>query len=162
MGGRYRRRRVRGSPILGLVGRTVALVGVRRIGPGDESEVLALMRALWGHTTLEDDVEPVEVWVWADDDGSLTGFASASLRAWAEGCESRPAPFLEGWFVAEHHRGRGIGAALVGAVEDWARSLGHTDLGSDTWLDNDLGRRAHAALGFEEVERVIRYRKPLA
>ncbi|HSL58637.1 MAG TPA: GNAT family N-acetyltransferase [Acidimicrobiales bacterium] len=137
-------------------------MGVRRFSPGDESEVLALMRALWGHATIEDDIEPLEVWVWADADGSVTGFASASLRDWAAGCESRPAPFLEGWFVAEHRRRGGVGAALVGAVEDWARSLGHTDLGSDTWLDNDLGRQAHEALGFEEVERVISYRKSLS
>lgn len=128
---------------------------------GDEPEVLALMRALWGQASLEDDVEGLEVWVWEDHGGAIAGFVSASLRDWAEGCESRPVPFLEGWFVADGHRGRGVGAALVAAVVDWARSLGHTELGSDTWLDNELGRRAHEALGFEEVERVVSYRKRL-
>lgn len=129
--------------------------------PGDEPAVLHLMRALWGHASLDDDVRGLEVWVAEDDHGGLVGFVSASLRDWAEGCESRPVPFLEGWFVAEGHRGHGVGAALVAAVEAWARSLGHTEMGSDTWLDNEAGRRAHEALGFEEVERVVSYRKRL-
>lgn len=134
---------------------------MRRMRAGDEAGVLALMRALWGQASLDDDVTGLEVWVWEDDDGAIAGFVSASRRDWAEGCESRPVPYLEGWFVADDRRGRGIGTALVAHVESWARSLGHTELGSDTWLANDLGRRAHQALGFEEVERVVSYRKRL-
>jgi tRNA (cmo5U34)-methyltransferase len=59
-------------------------------------------------------------------------------------------------------RSRGIGAALLEAAEAWSRGLGVTELASDSDLANALGEHAHRALGFEEVGRVVQFRKPLA
>ena len=73
----------------------------------------------------------------------------------------RPVGFLEGWFVLESHRGRGIGAALLRAAEEWARGHGCTEMASDTWIDNQMSQRAHEALGFEVVDRCVNYRKRL-
>jgi aminoglycoside 6'-N-acetyltransferase I len=89
------------------------------------------------------------------------GFAEVSLRPYAEGCESSPVAFLEGWFVVLSHRGRGVGRALLERVERWGREQGCTELGSDTWLDNVDSQRAHEKLGFEEVERIVIFRKSL-
>ena len=89
------------------------------------------------------------------------GFAEVSLRPYAEGCKSSPVAFLEGWFVAEAHRGRGVGRALLERVEQWGREQNCTELGSDTWLDNLDSQRAHEKLGFEEVERLVSFRKSL-
>jgi aminoglycoside 6'-N-acetyltransferase I len=69
--------------------------------------------------------------------------------------------FLEGWYVDEDVRRRGIGTALVRAGEEWARRHGYRELASDALLDNTTSHRAHEALGFVEVERVIQYRKDL-
>lgn len=102
------------------------------------------------------------VFVAAASDGTLLGMIELSLRPYADGCDSSPVPYIEGWYVTEGHRGRGIGAALVKAAEDWARELGHTEMASDALLDNAASERAHKALGFEEVERVIHFRKRLA
>ena len=38
---------------------------------------------------------------------------------------------------------------------------GYTEMASDALLENTISERAHAALGFEEVERAIRFRKTL-
>ena len=73
----------------------------------------------------------------------------------------RPVGYLEGWYVADAHRREGHGAALLRAAEDWARSQGCTEMASDTWLDNEVSQRAHAALGFEVVDRVVNYKKRL-
>ena len=89
------------------------------------------------------------------------GFAEVSLRPYAEGCKSSPVAFLEGWFVAEAHRGRGVGRALLERVEQWGREQNCTELGSDTWLDNLDSQRAHEKLGFEDVERLVSFRKSL-
>jgi len=95
-------------------------------------------------------------------DGEVpVGFAEVSLRPYAEGCKSSPVAFLEGWFVKERARGRGIGRALVQRVEQWGLEQGCTELGSDTLLEWEGSHRAHAQVGFEEVERLVVFRKSL-
>lgn len=89
------------------------------------------------------------------------GFAEVGLRPYAEGCKSSPVAFLEGWFVKEHARGRGIGRTLVERVEQWGLEQGCTELGSDTLLEWEGSHRAHAQVGFEEVERLVVFRKSL-
>ncbi len=75
--------------------------------------------------------------------------------------DEAPCAFVEGWWVDEDVRRAGIGRALIALVEDWARGRGFHELGSDADLDNTVSHQAHAALGFEERERVVCYRKRL-
>ncbi|HEX8851962.1 MAG TPA: GNAT family N-acetyltransferase, partial [Pyrinomonadaceae bacterium] len=98
-----------------------------------------------------------------EDEGRalVVGFAELSVRSYAEGCDSGRVAYLEGWFVESTHRGRGVGRALVAAAEDWGRTLGCTEFASDTELDNRSSAAAHVALGFEEVDRIICFRKTL-
>ena len=106
-------------------------------------------------------VYPVAIFV-AEDGGEVIGFADVSMRSYAEGCDPRkPVGYLEGWFVVEEERGKRVGAALVEAAEDWARAQGCTEMASDTWLDNVSSQRAHEALGFEETDRIVTFRKAL-
>jgi aminoglycoside 6'-N-acetyltransferase I len=46
-------------------------------------------------------------------------------------------------------------------VENWAREGGFTELGSDCGLENLPSQDFHRALGFEETERVVYFRKEL-
>ena len=91
----------------------------------------------------------------------LAGFAEFGTRPRAEGCESGPVAYLEGWYVDPDVRRRGIGAALIHAGESWARERGYRELASDALLDNAASHAAHQSLGFEEVERVVLFRKSL-
>ena len=91
----------------------------------------------------------------------LCGFAEVGERSIADGCESTPVAYLEGWYVDADVRRQGIGAALIRVVEAWARERGYRELGSDAVLDNTISHRAHRRLGFEEVGRVVNFRKPL-
>jgi aminoglycoside 6'-N-acetyltransferase I len=100
--------------------------------------------------------------VFVCDSGSgLVGFIETSLRGYAEGCESSPVGFIEGWFVAPGWRASGIGRRLMAAAEEWARSRGCSEMASDTQLDNVAGQRAHSALAYAEVERLVCFRKSL-
>lgn len=96
-----------------------------------------------------------------DPTGNPIGFAEASLRDSAEGCEGRKVAYLEGWFVVAEARRSGVGGALVGAVEDWGRRKGCRELASDTELENVLSREAHLALGFEEVSVIRCFKRSL-
>lgn len=59
------------------------------------------------------------------------------------------------------HRRQGVATALVRAVEDWGRAQGCPELGSDAAIDNAGSAALHRALGFEEVERIVCFRKDL-
>ena len=94
-------------------------------------------------------------------DGKLCGFVEIGLRPYAEGCESTPVPFIEGWYVDPDVRGSGVGRALIRAAEAWARANGYREIASDVELDNDASIAAHNALGFEEADRLVCFRKDL-
>lgn len=104
---------------------------------------------------------PLIVLVAESANGRLAGMLELSLRPYAEGCASSPVPFIEGWYVAAEARHQGVGRRLVEAAEDWARLRGFTEIGSDALIDNAMSHAAHAALGFEEVERIVCFRKAL-
>lgn len=145
----------------------------------ESADVVALSHlrtALWPDGTTEEhaaEVESILAGAWSSiypyvifvalaDDKSTAGFAEVTLRSRADGCDpARPVGYLEGWFVLEADRGRGIGGKLVRAAEEWAREQGCVEFASDTWIDNEGSQRAHEALGFEVVDRVVTYRKRL-
>lgn len=83
-----------------------------------------------------------------------------SLRTYAEGCRISPVPYIEGRSVDDMRRS-GLGGCLVQVAEDWARSKGFSEMASDTQLDNEVSQQAHQALGYEEVERIVCFRKEL-
>ncbi len=91
----------------------------------------------------------------------IVGFAEISLRQYAQGCASSPVGYLEGWFVKEPARLRGVGRSLVEAGENWGRSHGCTEFASDAEIDNETSRRAHRALGFEDIGTVRCFRKTI-
>ncbi|HWV21725.1 MAG TPA: aminoglycoside 6'-N-acetyltransferase [Devosia sp.] len=96
------------------------------------------------------------------DDGTALGFAEAALRRdYVNGCKTSPVAFLEGIFVMPEARGKGVARALVAAVEAWGREQGCTEFASDASVENFTSHEMHRALGFEETQRVVFFRKVL-
>ncbi len=91
----------------------------------------------------------------------LAGFAEVGQREFADGCNTHPVAYLEAWYVDPDIRGQGAGASLVRAAVAWARNQGLSELASDAPLENTSSQQAHLALGFDEVERSVKYRKAL-
>jgi aminoglycoside 6'-N-acetyltransferase I len=105
---------------------------------------------------------PLTILVAEASDGRLVGFVEVDLRSHADGCNpAQPVGYIEGWYVAGAHRQRGIGKKLVAEAEDWARSHSCVEMASDAISDNELSQCAHAALGYEVVDRCVHYRKKL-
>lgn len=144
---------------------------IREYRPADHSEWLRMRRALWPEIARADEIEDAAVWIARADavvivaarrnTNGLAGFAELGARPYADGCDTSPVAYLEGWYVDEDARRQGAGTALVRAGEVWARRQGYRELASDALLDNTTSHFAHLALGFTEVERAIRYRKLL-
>jgi aminoglycoside 6'-N-acetyltransferase I len=74
--------------------------------------------------------------------GKPVGFAELSIRHdHVEGTTSAPVPYLEGWYVAAPHRGKGVGTSLLGFIEQWARDQGYVEIASDV---RDRQSREHS------------------
>jgi aminoglycoside 6'-N-acetyltransferase I len=139
---------------------------VRRYEPGDRTELQRMREALWpGCSDADNDTwfarADATTFVALRDDGSYCGFVEVGSRAYAEGCDSSPVGYIEGWWVAVDMRKQGVGRALLKAAEDWSRSMGWTEMGSDALIDNAVSHKAHERCGYEEVERLVMFRKTL-
>ena len=90
--------------------------------------------------------------------GRLIGYITARTEVEPQRVLTRRAS-VEDWYVDSDHRGTGVGAALLGALEERLLELGCEVLESGTWAANHGARRAHDALGFTETR--VTYRKRL-
>ena len=88
------------------------------------------------------------------------GFAQCGLRAdYVEGTESSPVGYLEGIFVKKDYRNNGYAKELLLSCETWAKNIGCTEFASDCELDNIGSLKFHIAMGFEEANRIICFKK---
>ncbi len=147
-------------------------ISIREVMPDEHTAWCELRARLWPETSREDlesecellrsTPESTAVLVAADERRRLVGFVEVSLREWAEGCETHPVGYLEAWYVEPELRRSGLGRELVAAGEGWARTRGCTEFASDAEVWNAVSHAAHRALGFEEVVRVVLYRKSIS
>lgn len=138
----------------------------------DQTGWLELRGQLWPHADQESHLAEMErllslpdlhnQWIRYSESGLPEGFIETSLRHdYVNGANSSPVGFLEGIFVNPALRGRGIARELIETAMHWAKEQGCTEFLSDALLDNVQSHAMHAALGFEETERVVFFRKPL-
>lgn len=83
-----------------------------------EEHLAELDQALSG---VSNGAMPLVILVALKEDGAPIGFLEVGLRSHADGCDpSHPVGFVEGWFVQEEFRNRGVGKELMlpqGALE---------------------------------------------
>lgn len=121
----------------------------------DKQEHLAEMRQM----LLNLDVTPVFI---ARANGATpVGFLEGGTRPYSDGAVSSPVGYIEGWYVCEAHRKLGVGRALVACFEAWCREHGLSEVGSDTWIDNETSILAHNKLGYTVSERLVHFLKKL-
>jgi aminoglycoside 6'-N-acetyltransferase I len=143
---------------------------IRLATPADQSEWLRMRHELWPDVEPEDLLREMEriladpqmpVFVIERANGKLGGFVETGTRKYADGCETSPVGYLEGWWVDEDLRGKGLGKALIVTAENWARAQGLHEMASDTWLENEVSIAAHLKMGYEEYERLVHFAKTL-
>jgi len=149
------------------------MVRVRATRKEDAPAWLRMRDALWpdfANTWHADEIQqffagrlknPLAVLIAEDDAGKPLGFAELSIRNYAEDCVTDRVAYLEGWYVVPGARRKGVGRALIGASEQWAREQGCTEFGSDAVIDNEISAAAHKALGFSETGQIRTFRKQL-
>lgn len=143
---------------------------IRTITTKEKGDWFLLRRELWPNddpATLATEMEAILA---SPDDNAvfvavvgkeLAGFIELSLHAQAPGCHSHKIGFIEGWYVRSLWRNRGFGRRLVEAGESWAKARGCQEMASDTTLEYPGSPASHLALGYEETEVPLHFRKPL-
>lgn len=100
---------------------------VKKATSNDIKNVAELALMLWDDNVLEDLIEEVNqnvcnknsiIYLACDGDKHI-GFAQCSLRFdYVEGTDSSPVGYLEGIFVREEYRNKGIGKLLLSNCEN--------------------------------------------
>lgn len=132
----------------------------------DSRIVTELAMLLWQENKIEDlekelkdYIEKGVIYIYFDENRAA-GFAQCSLRQdYVEGTKSSPVGYLEGIFVKEEYRKRGIAKRLLSRCEDWAQRQGCSEFASDCELDNIQSLKFHLKLGFQEANRIICFKK---
>ena len=144
---------------------------IRPAQPADSDAWFRLRDALWPDSShdhraeiaayLAEPRDSCACYVAELPDDGVVGFVEVGGRGYAEGCLSSPVGYLEGIFVLAEYRFTGVGRRLVDEAEQWARDRGCTEMASDRELANEPSGAFHQALGYEEVERIVCFRKAL-
>ena len=143
---------------------------IRPVEPTDHAEWLRMRLHLWGGAA-EEHTHDIDAYFATPQRGvtfvvesageGLCGFIEVSLRDYAEECQTSPVAYIEGWYVDADSRRHRLGTHLVQAAEAWARHQGLKEIASDTQIENAVSIQAHRVLGYEEVERIVCFRKAL-
>ena len=141
---------------------------IRKAAQTDASAVAKLACMLWPDDSqkemeaeFEELLESEDAAVFlAEGEWEAIGFAQCQLRRdYVEGTFSSPVGYLEGIFVREEYRRRGVAKQPLKACEAWAKDMGCTEFASDCELTNYESYRFHLALGFLEANRIICFTK---
>lgn len=138
----------------GLTGAAEPAASVRRMRLADVKAVVALEEAAfttpWQASTFQSLLErpSAELWV-MEDDGAVVGYAVV----WCILDQGEVANIA----VAETHRGRGLGARLLGEMLDVARARGVKTMYLEVRGSNAAGRRLYERFDFREVGRRKNY-----
>lgn len=129
-----------------------------------------MVKALWPEHTAQDLERILQEYIGGNEsavftegaDGQPIGVALCCLRHdYVEGCETSPVGYLEGIFVNEKYRLKGIAASLCKECENWAKEMGCTEFASDCELTNTDSLHFHLSIGFREENRIICFKKNL-
>lgn len=146
-------------------------ISIRSVHADDHLEWLRMRDRLWPSETaahaqtvadfLATPPKNSATFVLTRPDGKLGGFIEVGQRHYAEGCNTSPVGYLEGLYIDPDLRDQGWSRRLVATAEGWARSQGCREMASDCLLHNTQSLAMHLAIGYDEVERIICFRKAL-
>lgn len=122
---------------------------------------LALRKALWPEEAEEGlkseitafiESEEKTIAFLAKENNSHIGFIEARIKPASSLTFDQPHVFIDGWYVVEPHRNKGLGKALVNEIEKWTRQNGLNYIVSDTTEEYPISPSAHRACGFSQKE----------
>lgn len=125
-----------------------------------------LVKLLW-NDCLDEEIDDIivehklnkeKIFLYLDEEDDVIGFINTSIRNdYVEGCSSLGVGYIEGIYVCKPHRRNQIAYTLINHVKDYFKSIGLTEIGSDTELENEISQIFHKAIGFKEVSKNVHF-----
>ncbi|MEQ8904660.1 aminoglycoside 6'-N-acetyltransferase [Ekhidna sp.] len=143
---------------------------IEEISKDNVSDLAQLVLFLWPECNYKEEFQnglkilnsPTETAFIAKNHGIYLGFIQLSLRyEFVEGTTTKPVLYMEGIYVDPSHRKEGIAKRLVEMAESWGKKRGCSEMASDTEITNKLSIDFHQSVGFDEVNRLVTFRKDL-
>lgn len=142
----------------------------RKATKRDVKVIAKLAIQMWSSHTIDELTEEFETIIESTNSAifvlcvneQMVGFAQCQLRHdYVEGTDSSPVGYLEGVFVEEAYRRQGCAKKLLAECEKWAKEKGCSEFASDCEVENTNSFEFHMAMGFEEANRIICFKKQL-
>lgn len=151
---------------------------IREIKQQDKEEWLRMRQELWPECTEQRHAEEMQammnnksiinelswvVLVVGRPDGKLGGFIETSIKPHDDDCESEPVGHIEGWYIDQDLRNKGLGKRLMNDAEKWVVTKGCKEIVCEAQLDNEISIKSYKALGYIEIfrEAEVKFKKVL-
>lgn len=143
---------------------------IEEISEGNVSDLTQLVLYLWPECNYKEEFQnglkiinsDRETAFIAKNHGIYLGFIQLSLRNdFVEGTSTTPVLYMEGIYVDPSHRKEGIARRLIETGEKWGKEKGCSEMASDTEINNQLSVEFHQSMGFDEVNRLVTFKKKL-
>ncbi|WP_421775558.1 aminoglycoside 6'-N-acetyltransferase [Gracilimonas sp.] len=143
---------------------------IETLSQENQDALAQLMVELWPYSNFEDELKDAKRIYSSEGETSFlvkegnqhVAFIYLKLRKdWVEGAKELPIAYVEGIYVKPEFQGKSIGKMLIQKAEMWAKSMGSSQLASDTEFENTGSINFHSRMGFKEENRVICFIKDL-
>jgi aminoglycoside 6'-N-acetyltransferase I len=143
-------------------------ITIEEISPGNVSGITELIIKLWPECDYKEEYEnglkimksaDQQIFV-AKEKKSCIGFIQLSLKTdYVEGTTSSPVVYIEGLYVEPQCRRKGIARRLILKAEKWGLRKNCVEIASDSELTNTDSIEFHNSIGFQEVNRIVCFKK---
>lgn len=143
---------------------------IKRATEKDTLTLAKLASQMWQNHTLSELEREFEELICNDNavcflkfiNNKAIGFAQCQLRNdYVEGTDTSPVGYLEGIYIICQYRHNGYAKELLVECEKWAKEKHCTEFASDCEINNDNSFQFHLAMGFQEANRIICFRKDI-
>lgn len=89
------------------------------------------------------------------------GLVELSFRNIVDSCLCSPVPYVEALYIKPEYRRKGLARKIMAKLVRWCREEGYSELATDTELANGQAQEFYRAIGFEETDRVVSFRRKI-
>lgn len=143
---------------------------IRKAAIKDVTAITNMAKKLWPDNNYDElrlefidiiDNKNEDVFLYLDQDKCVAFLHVAIRNDYVEGSNNSPTGYVEGIFVEQEYRIKGIAKALIEMSEDWSKDMGCKEIASDTGILNEASISFHKSVGFSEAGRIVCFIKEL-